>query len=50
MSDTRLEKDSLGEIEVPAEALWGAQTQRAVTTFRSAAGTCLTALSRRWCV
>ena len=30
MSDTRLEKDSLGEIEVPAEALWGAQTQRAV--------------------
>ena len=33
MSDTRLEKDSLGEIEVPAEALWGAQTQRAVDNF-----------------
>ena len=49
MSDTRLEKDSLGEIEVPAEALWGAQTQRAVEAFRSAAGTCRTAF-RRWCV
>ncbi len=33
MSDTRLEKDSLGEIEVPADALWGAQTQRAVDNF-----------------
>ena len=30
---TRIEKDSLGEIEVPAEALYGAQTQRAVQNF-----------------
>jgi len=30
---TRLEKDSFGPIEVPASALWGAQTQRAVQHF-----------------
>lgn len=29
----RTEKDSLGEIQVPAEALYGAQTQRAVLNF-----------------
>ena len=29
----RIEADSLGEIEVPAEAYWGAQTQRAVENF-----------------
>ena len=29
----RIEKDSLGEMQVPAEALWGAQTQRAVENF-----------------
>ena len=27
---TRIEHDSMGELEVPADALWGAQTQRAV--------------------
>jgi fumarate hydratase, class II len=30
----RVEHDSMGEIRVPAEALWGAQTQRAVENFR----------------
>ena len=30
---TRIEKDSLGEVQVPAEAQWGAQTQRAVENF-----------------
>jgi fumarate hydratase, class II len=30
---TRLEQDSMGALEVPAEALWGAQTQRAVQNF-----------------
>ena len=30
---TRIEKDSLGEMQVPANALWGAQTQRAVENF-----------------
>jgi len=29
----RTEKDSLGEVQVPAEALYGAQTQRAVLNF-----------------
>ncbi|MFP4628690.1 MAG: class II fumarate hydratase, partial [Halobacteriales archaeon] len=31
--DTRIERDSLGEVAVPAEAYWGAQTQRAVENF-----------------
>ncbi|GIK17379.1 MAG: class II fumarate hydratase [Planctomycetota bacterium] len=30
---TRIEKDSMGEMTVPAEALWGATTQRAVENF-----------------
>jgi fumarate hydratase class II len=30
---TRVEHDSMGEVEVPADALWGAQTQRAVENF-----------------
>jgi fumarate hydratase, class II len=29
----RIERDSLGELTLPAEALWGAQTQRAVNNF-----------------
>ncbi len=29
----RIERDSMGEVEVPAEALWRAQTQRAVQNF-----------------
>ena len=32
-SDFRIEKDSMGELNVPAEAHWGAQTQRAVNNF-----------------
>jgi fumarate hydratase, class II len=32
-SGTRIERDSLGEIRVPADALYGAQTQRAVENF-----------------
>lgn len=30
----RIEKDSLGEINVPADKLWGAQTQRSLENFR----------------
>lgn len=30
----RIEKDSMGEIEVPAERLWGAQTQRSTQNFK----------------
>ncbi len=35
MSDKsyRTESDSMGELQVPADALWGAQTQRAVNNF-----------------
>ncbi len=29
----RIERDSMGELQVPANALWGAQTQRAVQNF-----------------
>ncbi|MEF8800484.1 MAG: class II fumarate hydratase [Halolamina sp.] len=29
----RIEEDSLGEMQVPAEAYWGAQTQRAIANF-----------------
>ena len=32
-SATRIEHDSMGELRVPADALWGAQTQRAVENF-----------------
>jgi fumarate hydratase class II len=31
--DFRIEKDSMGELQVPANAKWGAQTQRAVNNF-----------------
>jgi len=31
---TRIERDSLGNIAVPAERLWGAQTQRSLENFR----------------
>jgi fumarate hydratase class II len=32
-SGFRIERDSMGELQVPADALWGAQTQRAVNNF-----------------
>jgi fumarate hydratase class II len=33
MTDTRTETDSLGPVEVPASAYWGAQTQRSIENF-----------------
>ena len=33
MREFRTETDSLGEVRVPADALWGAQTQRAIDNF-----------------
>ncbi|MEK1841115.1 MAG: lyase family protein, partial [Pseudomonas sp.] len=33
MSNTRIERDSMGELQVPVDALYGAQTQRAVDNF-----------------
>lgn len=32
-NENRTESDSMGELQVPADALWGAQTQRAVNNF-----------------
>jgi fumarate hydratase class II len=32
-AETRVERDSMGEVRVPATAKWGAQTQRAVENF-----------------
>jgi fumarate hydratase class II len=34
VAESRIETDSLGDVEVPAGALYGAQTQRAVDNFR----------------
>ncbi|HYS72162.1 MAG TPA: lyase family protein, partial [Thermoplasmata archaeon] len=33
MADDRTERDTMGEVRVPAHALWGASTQRAVENF-----------------
>jgi aspartate ammonia-lyase len=33
MADTRLEKDTIGEVRVPVPAMYGAQTQRAIENF-----------------
>ena len=33
MSEYRIEKDSMGELQVPTTALYGAQTQRAINNF-----------------
>lgn len=33
MTVTRIEEDSLGEVEVPASSYWGAQTQRSLVNF-----------------
>jgi len=33
MNDLRNETDSLGEVNVPADKLWGAQTQRSLEHF-----------------
>jgi fumarate hydratase class II len=33
MTNTRIEKDSMGDMDVPVSALYGASTQRAVLNF-----------------
>ena len=32
--DYRIEKDSIGEIQVPIDAYWAAQTQRSIENFK----------------
>ena len=34
MANVRIERDSFGNIEVPADKLWGAQTQRSLQNFK----------------
>src|SRR5678810_467189 len=36
MSEYRIEKDTMGEVKVPADAFYGAQTQRSVDNFKIA--------------
>jgi len=36
--DYRVERDSLGEIKVPKDKLWGAQTQRSFQNFKIGKG------------
>ena len=31
---TRIEHDTMGEVAVPSEAMWGAQTQRSLQNFK----------------
>ena len=33
MATTRVEADSFGELEVPTDKFWGAQTQRSLKNF-----------------
>lgn len=37
--DYRIEKDTMGEVKVPADALYGAQTQRSIENFKIAQAT-----------
>jgi len=34
MTNTRIEIDTMGEVEVPADRYWGAQTARSLANFR----------------
>ncbi len=34
MADTRVEKDTMGEVSVPANRYWGAQTERSLENFK----------------
>src|SRR4029078_10738901 len=38
MAETRIEKDSMGEIAVRSDRYWGAQTQRSLKYFQAGAG------------
>src|SRR5499426_1491653 len=38
MAETRIETDTMGEIAVPSDRYWGAQTQRSLKYFQAGAG------------
>lgn len=40
----RIEKDTFGEIKVPADKFWGAQTQRSKENFKIGSEKCLSVL------
>ena len=40
MDQFRIEKDSMGEVKVPNEKYWGAQTERSYENFKSALKRC----------
>ena len=40
MTEYRIEHDTMGEVKVPADALWRAQTQRAVDNFQIGRASC----------
>lgn len=42
--DYRIEKDTMGEVKVPADKFWGAQTQRSKENFKSVRKKCLSVL------
>ncbi len=37
--DFRIEKDTMGKVQVPAHVYWGAQTQRSIENFKIARDT-----------
>ena len=48
MVEFRVEKDSMGDVKVPANAYYGAQTQRAVENFPISGQPLPPRLVRRW--
>src|SRR5262245_170382 len=38
MAESRIERDTMGEIAVPSDRYWGAQTQRSLKYFQAGAG------------
>ena len=50
MNTVRSEKDSMGAIDVPADKLWGAQTQRSLEHFRISTEKMPTSLIQACCL
>ena len=48
MAKVRIERDTFGNIEVAADRLWGAQTQRSLLNFRFPGETMPLAVFGRW--
>ena len=48
MTAERVEHDSLGEVAVPADRYWGAQTQRSLENFPIGTETCRPCENSEW--